>query len=89
MKTRGSVPSTSPSSSGRADRGQAADIRIEAQEIMKIRKRLNEMIARETGQPYEKVHEDSDRNFWMNAEEAVEYGVISRVVTSADDIGKK
>ena len=69
--------------------GHLKDIRIEAQEIMKIRKRLNEMIARETGQPYEKVHEDSDRNFWMNAEEAVGYGVISRVIQSADDIPGK
>ncbi len=56
---------------------------------MKIRTRLNEMIARETGQSYEKVYEDSDRNFWMSAEEAVEYGVIARVVESADDIVKK
>ncbi len=69
--------------------GHLKDIRIEAQEIMKIRKRLNDMIARETGQPYEKVYEDSDRNFWMSAEEAVEYGVISRVVASADDMVKE
>ena len=69
--------------------GHLKDIRIEAQEIMKIRTRLNEMIARKTGQSYEKVYEDSDRNFWMSAEEAVEYGVIARVVESADDIVKK
>ncbi|HOF39754.1 MAG TPA: ATP-dependent Clp protease proteolytic subunit [Candidatus Hydrogenedentes bacterium] len=69
--------------------GQMKDIRIEAQEIMKIRKRLNEMIAQETGQSYEKVYEDSDRNFWMSAEEALEYGVIARVIESIDDIAKK
>ncbi len=69
--------------------GQMKDIRIEAQEIMKIRKRLNEMIARETGQSYEKVYEDSDRNFWMSAEEAFEYGVIARVIEATDDIAKK
>jgi ATP-dependent Clp protease protease subunit len=69
--------------------GHLKDIRIEAQQIMKVRERLNEMIAQETGQPYEKVYEDSDRNFWMNAEEAVEYGVITRVITSVDDIKKK
>jgi ATP-dependent Clp protease protease subunit len=69
--------------------GQMKDIRIEAQEIMKIRKRLNEMIARETGQSYEKVYEDSDRNFWMSAEEALEYGVIARVIEATDDIAKK
>lgn len=66
--------------------GQAADIRIEAQEIIKIRKRINELISEETGQTQEKVAGDSDRNFWLNAEEAVEYGLISRIVTCADEI---
>ncbi|MEA3365034.1 MAG: ATP-dependent Clp protease proteolytic subunit, partial [Candidatus Hydrogenedentes bacterium] len=69
--------------------GHLKDIRIEAQQIMKVRERLNAMIAEETGQPYEKVYEDSDRNFWMNAQEAVEYGVITRVIGSIDDITKK
>lgn len=66
--------------------GQAADIRIEAQEIIKIRHRLNEMIAAETGQAVEKIAQDSDRNFWMNAEEAKEYGLISKVVKSSKEI---
>jgi ATP-dependent Clp protease protease subunit len=65
--------------------GQAADIRIEAQEILKIRKRLNHMISEETGQDVEKVSKDSDRNFWMNAEEAVEYGLATKIITSATD----
>ena len=65
--------------------GQAADIRIEAQEILKIRARINAMLAKETGQPVEKVAKDSDRNFWMNAVEAVDYGIASKVVESADD----
>jgi len=69
--------------------GHLKDIRIEAQQIMKVRERLNRMIADETGQPYEKVYEDSDRNFWMNAEEAIEYGVIARVIKSVDDIETK
>lgn len=66
--------------------GQASDIRIEAQEILKIRQRINELIARETGLDEDKVAEDSDRNFWMNAEEALEYGLISRIIASADEI---
>ena len=66
--------------------GQAADIRIEAQEIIKIRHRLNEMIAAETGQTVEKIAHDSDRNFWMNAEEAKQYGLISKVVKSSKEI---
>lgn len=66
--------------------GQLADIRIEAQEIIKIRKRINEMIAEETGQSVEKVASDSDRNFWMNADEAKEYGLISKIVSKMSDI---
>jgi ATP-dependent Clp protease, protease subunit len=66
--------------------GQLSDIRIEAQEILKIRQRLNELIAFETGQPVEKIAHDSDRNFWMNPEEAKEYGLISKIVTSAADM---
>jgi ATP-dependent Clp protease protease subunit len=66
--------------------GQAADIRIEAQEILKLRERLNQLIADETGQPVEKIKLDSDRNFWMNAEEAIKYGIVSKVVTQASDL---
>lgn len=66
--------------------GQAADIRIEALEILKIRKRINEMIAKQTGQPVEKVTKDSDRNFWMNAEEALAYGLVSKIVTKSEGI---
>lgn len=66
--------------------GQASDIRIEAQEILKIRKRINEMIAKETGQPVEKVATDSERNFWMSAEESVEYGLATKIITSASEI---
>lgn len=66
--------------------GQASDIRIEAQEILKIRKRLNAMISEETGQDVEKVAKDSDRNFWMNAEEAVAYGLAAQIITSASEI---
>lgn len=66
--------------------GQLSDIRIEAQEILKIRERINHMIARETGQPVDKVQVDSDRNFWMNAEEALKYGLVTKIVTSPTEV---
>ncbi|MEH6677004.1 ATP-dependent Clp protease proteolytic subunit [Phenylobacterium sp.] len=64
-------------------RGQASDIQIEAEEIVKMRERVNRIIARETGQPYEKVVKDTERNFWMNAEKAIEYGLVSKVIENA------
>ena len=66
--------------------GQAADIRIAAEEILKLRSRLNHLIAQETGQSVEKVEQDSDRNFWMDAEQALEYGLVSRLIRSAEEI---
>ncbi len=66
--------------------GQLSDIRIEAQEIIKIRKRINKLIADETGQSEEKVAADSDRNFWMTAKEAKDYGLIAKIVSKMDDI---
>lgn len=66
--------------------GQLADIRIEAQEIIKIRTRINKLIAEETGQTVDKVALDSDRNYWMSAEEALEYGLIAKVVKSTKEI---
>jgi ATP-dependent Clp protease protease subunit len=67
--------------------GQASDIRIEAEEILKVREKLNGLIAKETGQEIERVTKDSDRNFWMDAEQAKEYGLVGQVVTSATEIG--
>ena len=66
-------------------RGQASDIEIEAEEIVKMRERVNRMIARETGQSYEKVVKDTIRNFWMGAEAAKEYGIVSRIISRADE----
>lgn len=66
--------------------GQASDIRIEAQEILKLRMRLNELIAEETGQKIEKVTQDSDRNFWMNAKEAKDYGLVSKIIVSGNEV---
>lgn len=67
-------------------RGPATDIDIEAREIIKMRERLNRLFARETGQPYEKVARDTDRNYWMSAKEAVEYGLVGRIISSAADL---
>ena len=66
--------------------GSASDIRIEAEEILKARERLNQTIAEATGQPLEQVAKDTDRNHWMSPEEAVEYGIVGRVVSSAAEL---
>jgi len=66
--------------------GPVSDISIEAHEIMKMRERLNRQIAQETGQPFEKVVADTDRNFWMSAEEAMAYGLVARIVNSASEV---
>ncbi|MBR3069863.1 MAG: ATP-dependent Clp endopeptidase proteolytic subunit ClpP [Lachnospiraceae bacterium] len=63
-------------------RGQASDIKIEAEHILKIKKRLNETLAANTGQPLETIERDTDRDNWMSAEEAVAYGLIDSVVTN-------
>jgi len=67
--------------------GQASDIRIAAEEILKLRARINQLIASETGQDVRKVETDSDRNFWMGADQALEYGLVTRIVHSAAEIG--
>jgi ATP-dependent Clp protease protease subunit len=67
-------------------RGQASDIDIEAREIIKMRERLSQVIAFETGQPIERVRRDCERNFWMSAGEAVEYGLVGRVIATAAEL---
>lgn len=66
--------------------GRASDIRIEAEELLRTRARLNQTIADATGQPIEKVARDTDRNFWMGPEEAKEYGIVGRVIRSAEEL---
>lgn len=66
--------------------GQATDIGIEAKEIIKMKQRLIDVIARQTGQPVERVTEDTQRNFWMSATEAVEYGLVGKIVSSIKEI---
>ncbi|MBV53901.1 MAG: ATP-dependent Clp protease proteolytic subunit [Coxiellaceae bacterium] len=61
--------------------GQASDIEITAREILKLKKELYEIIAKHSDQPYDKVYEDSDRDYWMKALEAKEYGMIDEVLT--------
>ena len=60
--------------------GQASDVEIHAREIMNQKRRVNEILAERTGQPFEKVERDTDRDFIMSPEEAIEYGVIDRVI---------
>ncbi len=67
-------------------RGQASDIGIEAEEIVKMRRRLNQVVADQTGQPLDKVEKDTDRNFWMSAEEAKAYGVVGQIVSSHSQV---
>jgi ATP-dependent Clp protease protease subunit len=65
-------------------RGTASDIEIEAEEILKMQERINRTIADETGQPIAKVREDTDRNYWMSADEAKSYGIVGRVIERID-----
>ena len=60
----------------------ATDIGIEAKEILKVRQRINTIISEATGQPIEKVNKDTDRNYWLNAEEALDYGIINKIISS-------
>lgn len=61
--------------------GQAVDIEIEARRILRERERLNQILAHHTGQPLERIVLDTDRNYWMNAEEAVKYGIVDQVLS--------
>ncbi|HUL50331.1 MAG TPA: ATP-dependent Clp protease proteolytic subunit [Gemmatimonadales bacterium] len=67
--------------------GTAADIDIEAKEIIKMRERLNRMFARATGQAIERIVEDTHRNFWLDADAAVKYGIVGHVINSAAELG--
>ena len=66
--------------------GDASDIEIHAREIIKTRERINRIIAAQTGQPIERVTEDTDRDYWMSAEESVEYGLVGRIIKSASEL---
>ncbi|HEU0013065.1 MAG TPA: ATP-dependent Clp protease proteolytic subunit [Longimicrobium sp.] len=66
--------------------GTAADIAIEAHEIIKMRGRINRIFARETGQPLERIESDTHRNFWLDAETAKEYGLVGKIIHGLDEL---
>ena len=66
--------------------GQATDISIQARQIEATRTRLAKTISEATGQPFERVMEDIDRVYWMNTAEAIEYGIVDRVITTSDEM---
>jgi len=67
-------------------RGSASDLAIEAKEIVKMRERLNRVFAERTGQSLERIIEDTHRNFWLDAEQAVEYGLAGTIIESVDEL---
>jgi ATP-dependent Clp protease, protease subunit len=69
--------------------GQATDIDIQAREILKVRAKLNEILAGHTGQPIDKIEKDTDRNYFMSAEEAKEYGIIDEIIFPRTNKSKK
>ncbi len=66
--------------------GSASEIDIQAREVLKMRERLNHIYATATGQTFEKIVADTNRDFWMGAEEAVEYGIVAKIITSIDEL---
>ena len=68
--------------------GQASDIAIQAKEILRIRDKLNQIIVEHTGQPFEKIEKDTDRDFFMSGQEAKDYGLIDTVMVNRDDLDK-
>ena len=67
--------------------GDATDIQIHAREIVKTRERINGIIASQTGQPVERVAEDTSRDYWMSADESVEYGLVGKIISDISEIG--
>ncbi len=69
--------------------GAAADIGIQAKEILRLRKRINELLSHHTGQPLERIEKDSDRDFFMSPEEALKYGLIDEIIEGKIEVKKK
>lgn len=67
-------------------RGRASDIAIQAEQIIKMRERINKLIADETGQPLERVAKDTDRDHWMTVADAIDYGIVGKQITSVSEI---
>jgi ATP-dependent Clp protease, protease subunit len=68
-------------------RGTASDVEIEAKEILKMRERLNRVFAEQTGQSLERIVDDTHRNFWLGAREAIEYGLVGQIIERMDQLG--
>ncbi len=66
--------------------GQSSEIEIEAREIIKMRERINRLISEATGQPYEKIAKDTDRNFWLSADSAIEYGIVNKIIQTGAEL---
>lgn len=66
--------------------GQATDVEIQAREIIKMRERLNKIFAEATGKSLEQIKKDTDRDFWMSAQEALDYGLVSKIVRGRNEI---
>jgi ATP-dependent Clp protease protease subunit len=67
-------------------RGSASDIKIQAEQIVKMRSRINQLIADETGQPIERVAKDTDRDYWMSVDEAIAYGIVGRCIRNMHEL---
>jgi len=67
--------------------GQATDIAIQAKEILRTRERIGRVIAKQTGRPFETIAKDMERDFWMSAPEAIEYGIVSRIIERQTELG--
>jgi ATP-dependent Clp protease protease subunit len=66
--------------------GDATDIKIQMEQILKTKQRINKIISEETGRPLEQVEKDTDRDYWMSVDEAIEYGIVNKVVASISEM---
>lgn len=66
--------------------GQSSEIEIEAREIIRMRERINRLISEATGQPFEKIAKDTDRNFWLSADSAIEYGIVHKIIETGSEL---
>ncbi|MEJ6516493.1 MAG: ATP-dependent Clp protease proteolytic subunit [Pseudomonadales bacterium] len=66
--------------------GDATDISIQAEQIIKTKARINKLIADETGRPVEQVEKDTDRDYWMSVDEAIDYGIVTKVIASSSEL---
>lgn len=67
-------------------RGKVSDIEIEAKELLRARERINKLISKATGQPLDKVEKDTDSNYWMSPEQAIDYGIATHVISQWDEL---